>query len=502
MNAVANPPPKNVDWGTGQRIALAAGPLVLVASLIVAPPDPITHIGFARVGLLAFAVIWWIGAPLPLSVTTLAALGLGSATGSLTLAEAFANPSSWVLWFTVGAFGIGAALEATGFNRRFALAFLDQPWVRGRPLRFLAMFLTSAAVMSALMANTVVSVVWLSLGITIYHVLQVDKSDSFAETNTLGIAWAANIGGVATPVGTATNPVAIGMIGAATGVTITFLQWTILGSLLAVIFIVTAVGVLRFVVRPDGRAFQRPETAGFVSTERRKLGPMPAGERLAVSYLGVAVLLWFIPDIARFVAPENVASALAGRLSLVVPALLIPSAMCLTPVRGDANRRFVLTWEEWARGVDWGMVLFIGGVMAIGGAVGAESTGVPAFMKAVLEPYLGGLSEYVFVLVLTTSLIMVTSIISNLVSLAVFLPLGLTLSQALAIGDPVAVGFVLGVAPSLAYVLPSGTTTNAIVAGSGYLRVSTMLRSGLVLVIVHGILLAFVGYPLAKLILP
>ena len=64
-----------------------------------------------------------------------------------------------------------------------------------------------------------------------------------------------------------------------------------------------------------------------------------------------------------------------------------------------------------------------------------------------------------------------------------------------------ALGIVLGIGPSLDYLLPSGTTTNAIVAGSGYLRVSTMVRHGAILFVLHALLLAFVGYPLAKLVL-
>jgi sodium-dependent dicarboxylate transporter 2/3/5 len=118
-----------------------------------------------------------------------------------------------------------------------------------------------------------------------------------------------------------------------------------------------------------------------------------------------------------------------------------------------------------------------------------------------LEPSLGGLSEYAFVLALSFGVILVTSVISNMVTLAIFLPLGLTLAKGLGIADPAAVGMVLGIGPSLAYLLPSGTTTNAIVAGSGYLRVSQMIRYGAALCVLHALLLAFVAYPLAKLVL-
>ena len=454
----------------------------------------------ARLGLLAFAVIWWVATPLPLAFTTLAMLGLAIALGAMTVNAAFAHSSSWILWFVIGAFGLAAALEATGVNRRFALAFLDLRFVRGHSRRFLMMFMVSATIMSAFMANTVVAVIWLSLALKIYDMLGVNRADPLVEANTLGIAWAANIGGVTTPVGAGTNAPAIALIAAATGVTISFLQWTIIGAGISLLFLATALVVFRFSVPIGTDAFSRPEATAFIAEERRRLGPMPPVERWAIGWFLFAILLWFLPDLSRLVASAETAERVRQSLHMSVPAILVPVMMCLVPVR-DPNRQFVLTWPEWVQGVDWGLVIFIGGVMGLGTAVGEEATGLPQYVGAVLQPTLGQLSEYTFVLVMCAGVILVTSVISNMVTLAIFLPLGLTLSQSLGIAEPVALGVVLGMGPSLDYLLPSGTTTNAIVAGSGYLRVATMIRHGIILYFVHTLLLAFVGYPLAKLVL-
>lgn len=486
-----------------QAGGVAAGLAALVALMLAPAPAPITDLGMARLGLLAFAVIWWITAPFPLAFTTLAMLAIGILTGALTVNGAFAHSSSWVLWFVVGAFGMATALEATGVNRRFALAFLDMKWVRGHPHRFLLMFLLSATTMSAFMANTVVCVIWLALAVKIYALLDVAHDDPLVESNTLGLAWAANIGGIATPVGNGTNAPAIALIASATGVTITFMQWTIVGSALTLIFLATALLVFRFGVPKGSEAFARPETGAFIATERRQLGPMPLAEKLAIGWFLTAIVLWFVPDVSRYFVSQETFETLQRRLHLSVPALLVPIAMCLTPVRGarDPARRTVLTWAEWMKGVDWTLVLFIGGVMALGTAVGEDATGIPAYVRAVLQPSLSGLSEYTFVLLMCAGVILVTSVVSNMVTLAVIMPLGLTLAQSLKIADPVALGLVLGIGPSLDYLLPSGTTTNAIVAGSGFLRVKTMVRYGAILFVIHTLLLAYIGYPLSKFVL-
>jgi len=147
------------------------------------------------------------------------------------------------------------------------------------------------------------------------------------------------------------------------------------------------------------------------------------------------------------------------------------------------------------------MVLFIGGVLALGTAVGAPDSGLSAFLQSRMEPMASGLPEYLLVFVLVTAVMLVTNVMSNLVTTAVFMPIGLTLSMSVGIGNPIAIGILLGIAPSLAYALPAGTTTTAIVAGTGWIRLGVMARYGALLMIIHALLLTFCVYPFAKYIL-
>ena len=482
------------------RAGMAAGLVLLILCHLITPPDPITHVGMGRVGLLAFAILWWICAPVPLAVTTFAALGLGVGTGVLSLDEAFAANTSWVLWFLIGAFGLSAALESNGFNRRFALWFVNLPWLAGRPYALLFMFLTSTALMSGMMSNTVVTVVWLSLATTVYSALRLQKGDPFAEANTLGLAWLSNIGGVMTPIGTPGNAVTIGLIAGATGRTVGFAEWSIVGIVAVAFLAGSSFLVMRYVMRPDVSVITRGDSVAFLRSQQAALGSPDPAERWSVALFGLAIALWFVPDLLRLVLPEGTLPAVLGNMGLVVPALLVPVVMCMTPVDQPGRTR-VLTWDEWVRGVDWGMVLFIGGVLALGTAIGAADAGVSTFLQQRLEPVLSGLSEYLFVFTLLTAVMLVTNVMSNLVTTAIFMPLGLTVSMSVGIGDPVALGVLLGMAPSLAYALPSGTTTNAIVAGTGWIRLGVMARAGAVLVVIHAIVLTWVVYPVAKFVL-
>lgn len=488
-------------WEGGLRNAgMVAGLAVLVLLHLLPPPAPITEVGMGRVGLLAFAIFWWLFAPVPLAVTTLAALAFGVATGALTLDQAFASNTNWLVWFLIGAFGLSAALEVNGFNRRFALWFVNHPWLKGRPFALLFMFLTSAALMSGLMSNTVVTVVWLSLATTIYTALGLQRGDGFAEANSLGLAWLSNIGGIMTPIGTLGNVVTIGLIASATGHTVGFASWTFIGTFAGVLLIASTFLMMRYVVRPDVSALVREETVALLRAQQQELGPAKPAERWSVAWFGAAIFLWFVPDLMRMFIPPAAIPSLLRNLGLVVPALLIPVAMCLTPVTQPGRTR-VLTWNEWSKGVDWGMALFIGGVLALGGAVGAADSGVSAYLQRHVEPVASGLPEYLFVFVLTLTVMMVTNVMSNLVTTAVFMPVGLTLSMSLGIGEPIPLGVLLGIAPSLSYALPCGTTTNAIVAGTGWLRLGMMARYGVLLMFLHALILTACVYPFAKFIL-
>lgn len=483
--------------GRWRLVGLLAGVALLALFHLLPAPAPMTALGMGRLGLLAFAVTWWMCAPFPLVVTTLAALAIGVATGVLTLDGAFAASTSWVMWFVVGAFGLSAALETNGFNRRFALWFVNLPWLQGRPFALLFMFLLSAGLMSAVMSNTVVTVVWLSLATTIYASLGLRPGAPFPEFTTLGIAWLANIGGITTPIGTPGNAVTIGMIAGLTGTTVGFAAWTTVGLFAAVLLVASTFLVIRYVTRPDVSVVGRQDIVRLLQSEQARLGPRQPAESLSLMWFVVAVLLWFVPDLVRLVVGPEATPVVLRNLGLTVPALLVPVAMCLTPVR-QAGRTRVLTWAEWSKGADWGMALFLAGVLALGTAIEAKDSGVSAYLQGQLEPVIVGLPEYAFVLALVASVILVTNLMSNLVTTAIFVPLGITMSQSLQIGEPAALGIVLGMSASLAYALPSGTTTNAIVAGSGWVNPGVMFRHGVALMLLHAVLLAFCVYPFAS----
>ena len=482
------------------NVAAAAGLLLLMLFHLLPPMAPITSIGMGRIGLLAFATLWWVGARVPLPVTTIAALACGVLTGVLSPSEAFAADTNGIVWFIIGAFGLSAALEANGFSRRLALWFVNLQWVQGRPFTLMFALWASAVLVSAVMSNVVVVMVFLPLATEIYASLGLSKGDTFAETNTMGLAWMANIGGIITPIGTPTNALGMGLIATATGQTVGFLAWSAVGIVAGVLLTLAAFIVVRYVARPDASVLGTRQTTALLQAQQQALEPRTRAQSRVLTWFAIAIVLWCLPDVMRLIAGDMALTRQLANLGLAVPALLVPVAMCLTPAGRTSGGR-LLTWEAWAHGVDWGMVVFIAGVLALGAALGAPATGIPPFFEHQIQPMMSGLPEYVFVFALVVTVLTVTALISNLVTIAAVVPPALAMTVALDAADPIALGVILTMCASLDYALPSGTTTNAIVAGTGWIRLGRMARDGALLSLIQAFILTFLVYPMAKYVL-
>ncbi len=459
-----------------ELVGLILGIALFVLFLILPPIGQITPLGMRTLGVFALTLVWWITEPVPMGATSFLALALYVATGIMDSAKAFGYLGNWINLFVLGAIGIGQGLAVTGAARRYALRMLSFRFVAGRPWRLLIMFLFAAALLSAFTSNTVTTVIFLTIGRSLLDAMGVQKGDKFAMAFVLSIAWAANIGGQLTPVGAATNPMAIGLAHEATGHTISFISWVLASVVGVVIAAITMVLVFRFILRPDVTklASLRKE---LISDEYRKLGPMTLGEKLAWSYLGLALLCWVLPDILRpfFPALEGI----SDRLNWAVPALVIATLMCLTPISWKQRKR-LMTFADWRGAVDLGIVSLIAICVSLGGVLTAPGTGITETATSVLKTVVGGGSPYVLVLISAGMVTLMTNFMSNLASMTLVMAVALPMAASLGIGNPLALAVTLCMSSSFAFAFPSATTTTAIVYATGYISIKEMLKNGLI----------------------
>ncbi|HEX2217273.1 MAG TPA: DASS family sodium-coupled anion symporter, partial [Gemmatimonadales bacterium] len=415
---------------------------------------------------------------LPLPVTAL--LG-ASACVVLEVAparEVFAPFADPLMFLFIGAFILARGIFLHGLDRRVAYAVLSLPWVGARPGRILLAFGAATALISAWISNTATTAMMFGIGLSILAALRsrasgVTIDPRYATALMLMTAFAASVGGLATPVGTPPNLIGLSFIRSQLGVEVPFFRWMVIG----VPIVALMLGFLFVYLNAVGPSGVRelPAGADLIRHERGQLGPWTRGQRSVALAFGMTIALWVTPGLVALVAGEGsgLYLGLTRRLPEGVAALIGATLLFVLPGKeGPA-----ITWREAAQ-IDWGVVLLYGGGFALGvlsfktGLAEAVGRGLTGFLQ--LESGFGLLAASV---VLAAVLSETTS---NTASANMVVPVVIAIARAANV-DPLepALGATFG--SSLGFMLPVSTPCNAIVYGSGYIPLGRMMRWGLAL---------------------
>jgi sodium-dependent dicarboxylate transporter 2/3/5 len=452
-------------------------PAVFLALLLLPLPalSPEAHRLAAVMGAV---VVLWVTEALPLPVTALLGASACVVLAVAPAREVFAPFADPLMFLFIGAFILARGIFLHGLDRRVAYAVLSLPWVGARPGRILLAFGAATALISAWISNTATTAMMFGIGLSILAALQSRTSAGAIDPRyptalMLMTAFAASIGGLATPVGTPPNLIGIGFIRSQLGVEVPFFRWMLIGvPIVAALFAFLAVYLNA--VGPSG-VRELPAGAELIRQERERLGPWSRGQRSVALAFGVTVALWVAPGVAALVAGE--ASPLYLGLTRRMPegVAAVVGATLLFVLPGEDGR--AITWREASR-IDWGVVLLYGGGFALG--VLSFRTGLAEAIGrglTTLLPVEGGFGLLAASVVLAAILSETTS---NTASANMVVPVVIAIARAADL-DPLepALGATFG--SSLGFMLPVSTPCNAIVYGSGYIPLGRMIRWGLAL---------------------
>lgn len=463
-----------------RNVGMMLGPLLFLLLLLLAPPtlDPTQK---KTLAVVAWILVWWVSEAVPLPVSALlgpALLVLLAVDNPTALFAPFSDP---VIFLFLGSFILAEATVVSGLDRRLALRVLAIPWVTASPARVVAIMGALAVMISMWLSNTATAAMLYPLALAIARSLQ-GQAHTHRSPFTVGLllttAYAASIGGIATPVGTPPNLIAIGQLSKLAGVHLGFFHWMVVGvpvSLLMLAFCVLHLG------RQTKQHRQALATASL-RDELGKLGPLTPRERNVLVAFGLAVFFWLLPGALGLFLGENHpwAQEAARMLPEGVVAVLAACLLFVLPVR-RGPLEFTLTWRQ-AASIDWGTLLLFGGGLSLGSQL--FRSGLAASAGQALVAWTGATGtlslSYLFALVA----LVLTETTSNTAAATVVCPLAIAAAQAAGV-SPVPPTVAAAVAASLAFMLPVSTPPNAIVYGSGLIRVTQMLR--------HGTLLDFLG---------
>lgn len=457
------------------------GPALFVGMLLLPAPEGLSLAGWrtAAVGVLMAA--WWVSEAIPIPATALVPLVLFPAlgiSGIVETASPYANP---VIFLFMGGFMIAAALESCGLHQRMALTIVSR--VGTRPARLVAGFMAATAFLSMWVSNTATVVMMLPTALSVVHLAEGERprhdhgepetvTTPFALTLLLGIAYAANIGGLGTLIGTPPNALLAGFLEETYGLTLGFGQWMLLGVPLVLVALPLCWWLLTRVIYPI-RLQELPGGREKILQGLRALGHPSRAEYTVGAITALTAFSWiFRPVLEGFVPGLSDAGiAIAGALLLF-----------LFPI--DRGGRRALSWEQ-AEHLPWGVLVLFGGGLSLANAI--RGTGLADWLGEGMSTM--GTWPFVLVaLVVTTVVVFLTELTSNTATAAAFLPV--VGSLAVGIGqDPRLLAIPTALAASCAFMMPVATPPNAIVYGSGKITIPQMIRAGLVLNLVMIILI-------------
>ena len=192
-----------------------------------------------------------------------------------------------------------------------------------------------------------------------------------------------------------------------------------------------------------------------------------------------------------------------GHLNVSVVALIVGSTMFMIPIDWK-KRKFPLTWNQASEGIEWGTLALIAGALGIGSALASPEVGLGKFFASALGGVAGpGTSPYVPLAVAVFFTVTITSFISNNAAISIVAPIIIAIGSAPGSTlNPIAGVIAVAMATSMSLILPCSTPATAIVFGSGYVRILTMFRKGMILALTGALICIFFAYTLADWVFP
>lgn len=486
-------------------VALVAGvALFLLAGFLPFPegldPYPARMAG----GVTAFVAVLWLGNAMPMGAASLFPIALMPALGVLPIGQAASSYAHPILWLFFGGFVLALGIERWGLHRRIALVIIA--WTGVKPAFLVLGFMLSSAFLSMWLMNTSTTLMLLPIAMALVDSMKrsgavtEEGSKNFAFTLLVGIAYAASIGGTATPIGTAPNGIylsAYGELEAQGAPPMSFLLWMAFAIPLVMIMIPAVWLLLTRVLAPvEGGD---PLAAEILAKERDELPKMDKAEKSMLWLFVLAAVLWttrrdldlgelgFIPGWWRLLPVPDARYVGDGAVAVFVGllAFVLPS--------GKKRGQALMDWPT-ARRMPWEILFLLGGGIAIARAF--KETGLAAAVGGALEPVVGQLHPLLMIVIVCTVMTFLTEVTSNTAMTSLMLPI-LAAACTVVGMDPRLLMLPATLSASCAFMLPIATPPNAIVFSSGQIPMQRMAKVGFWLNLVGIVVITMVVWFLA-----
>jgi sodium-dependent dicarboxylate transporter 2/3/5 len=476
-----------------KRIGLFGGPLLAALCYRLLPAyystGPGEWVEFSQAGRTTLAMMvwmaaWWLTEAVDIEVTALLPIVAFPLLGVAPLTKVLPPYAADVIFLFMGGFIIGLAIERWGLDRR--IAFFTLRLVGARPGAIVGGFMAVTAFLSMWVSNTACAAMMVPIALSVIDLVLRSRTGAglkesggipqdrtpernFATGLLLCVAYAASIGGIATIIGSPPNGIAVRYVQQTFQKEVSFFDWLLIGGPFTLIFLpIVWLMVTRLLFRAD-----LGEIAGgrqHFDEEYRKLGPLSRGEKTVLAVFCVTAFLWIFSPLLKGMTIGD-AKPLAA-LSDSVIAMMAAMALFLIPVDRAKGVR-AMDWDTAVK-LPWGVLMLFGGGLTLAASV--EANGVSEFIGNASRG-LAGLHPVVLLLAITAITVFLSELTSNTAQVATMVPVLAAMAPVLGM-NPYVLIIACTLGASSAYMMPVGTPPNAIVFGTGLVRMPQMMKAG------------------------
>ncbi|MEM6736510.1 MAG: SLC13 family permease [Bacteroidota bacterium] len=463
-----------------KRLGLLLGPFCFYVVFVFEPFDGLSSQGNAVLATTLWMATWWLTEVLPIAVTALMPIVLLPLTGGANINQTTAAYGDKMLYLFVGGFIIAMAMQRWNLHKRIALFIINK--IGTNMNNILLGFILATGLLSMWISNTATTLMMITIGSALIHQMKESRNEGasqFFKPLLLGIAFSASIGGVATLVGTPTNPIFVSIGEKLYNQEFSFVSWMVFAMPFSLLMLLICWLILGRVVFKTHQE-KIPFGAEIIHQEYVNLGK--------ISYEEKAVGIIFLATAILWVIRSFVLNQFIPDINDTIIAIAAATMMFIIPSKQNKGRA-LLTWNE-AEQLPWGVIILFGGGLSL----------AAAFQSSGLAKWLGGQLTLVadfplllIVLIIAISVNFLTEVTSNVATASIMLPVLASLASAIGI-HPYFLMVPTTMAASCAFMLPIATGPNAIAFSVGELEMQDMVKSGILLNICSSFLISLLVY--------
>ena len=464
-------------------LGLIIGPLLFLAIMIFVDAEGLSFEAKCILASTAWMAVWWVTECVPISVTALLPIVLFPLTGGMDLATTTAAYGHKLVFLFVGGFLIALAIEKWHLHKRLALNIIR---VTGsNKSRVILGFMLATAFLSMWISNTATSIMILPVGLAIISQLKDDpktienENEVFGKSLMIAIAYSASIGGMATLIGTPPNMVLAGVVEESYGIKLNMFDWMKFGvPLSSFLLIICWLYLTKIAFKFKNEEFSAGKEE--ILRQINKLGRFSNEEIKVLIVFTLTALGWIFRGSIETIFPM---------IDDTIIAIFFAVTLFIIPTKNHKTNSKLLVWNDTVK-LPWGILILFGGGMAIASAFG--KSGLALWIADLLQN-LNDVSLFLIILIIVTSINLLTEVTSNMATTAMLLPVLVTIALAIEV-HPYFLLISATLAASCAFMLPISTPPNAVVFGSGFLKIEDMFKKGIWMNLISIITITLVVY--------